>query len=148
MSPNLKKRQEDYTYEVSRYTPRVKSILQDSVNGLLDPTAFALVKGKADGAGPSSSTAKAAPVSLRQKPQGAPSASGPLSSAIASGTVPSRSVIAFIIGGVTYSEIRSAYEVAEATKREIYIGMVISPHSSNIFRLNTFNNTQIVHSGS
>jgi syntaxin-binding protein 1 len=122
MAPNLKKKQEESEYDVSRYVPRVKTILQESVNGILDPSAFTLVKGgMGKGLDPgSASAAKAAPVSLRHKA----AATGPVTTAISSTSVPSRSIIAFIIGGMTHSEIRSAYEVAEASKREVYIGIL------------------------
>ena len=122
MAPKIKKKAEDYSYEVSRYAPRIKSILQDSVAGVLDTSAFRTVKASVSvNAAPSS--AKAAPVSLRHKNTAATAMSAPNSaSAIASSSTLSRSVILFVIGGVTYSEIRSAYEVSEATKREVYIG--------------------------
>ena len=130
MAPRTKKKIDDYTYEVSRYTPRIKSILQDSVGGVLDTSSFASVKGSTSTAsGPSS--AKTAPVSLRNKSSSATtsSASNP-ASAGSSGTI-SRSVVLFVIGGVTYSEIRSAYEVSEATKREIYIGKFYNYYSNH-----------------
>lgn len=128
MAPKIsKKKLDDYAYEASRYSPRIKTIFQDSINGVLDPSAFSSVKGT--GSINSSSvptSAKTAPVSLRQKTNattitGNSSGSGP-SSAIPSSTIPSKSVILFVIGGITYSEIRSAYEVAESSKRETYIG--------------------------
>lgn len=34
----------------------------------------------------------------------------------------SAKLIVFVLGGLTYSEMRSAYEVAEAYDREVYIG--------------------------
>lgn len=122
MAPKIKKKAEDYNYEVSRYAPRIKAILSDSVAGVLDTSSFSTVKGSNLGNSSAPSSAKAAPVSLRQKT----AASNPMSapnSASTSSSVPSRSVVVFVIGGVTYSEIRSAYEVAEATKREVYIGI-------------------------
>ena len=118
MVPKTKKKADDYTYEVSRYSPRVKGILQDSVSGVLDASAFSTVKGTYAGSSSTPASAKAAPISLRQKP----SAAAQTSASTTTGSVPSRSVVLFVIGGVTYSEIRSAYEIAEATKREVYIG--------------------------
>ena len=122
MAPKVsKKKSDDYSYEVSRYTPRIKTIIQDSAAGILDPSAFSSVKatGGALNASSTSSSAKAAPVSLRHKATTTSSSSTPNSASAA----PSRSVIVFVIGGVTHSEIRSAYEVADSTKREIYIGI-------------------------
>lgn len=122
MAPKAKKKADDYTYEVSRYAPRVKGILQDSVSGVLDTSAFSTVKGTGAGSSSGPASAKAAPVSLRQKATAAAPMSSQTSTPTTTGSVPSRSVVLFVIGGVTYSEIRAAYEVAEATKREVYIG--------------------------
>lgn len=95
--------------------------MSDSVAGVLDTSSFSTVKGSSFGNVSAPSSAKAAPVSLRQKTTASNSMSAP-NSASTSSSVPSRSIVLFVIGGITYSEIRSAYEVAEATKREIYIG--------------------------
>lgn len=133
MAPKIKKKVDDYNYEVSRYAPRIKAILADSVAGVLDTSSFSTVKGSNLGNTSAPSSAKAAPVSLRQKPSTGNPMSAP-NSASTSSSVPSRSVVVFVIGGVTYSEIRSAYEVADATKREVYIGNVQSVnYSSFIF---------------
>lgn len=122
MAPKPKKKLESFNYEVSRYNPRIKSILQDSVAGVLDTSAFATVKGTGALSSSATSSAKAAPVSLRNKNVAAPTSAPNSASMSASISTPSRSVVLFVIGGVTYSEIRAAYEVAEATKREVYIG--------------------------
>jgi len=125
MAPKTKKKTDDYTYEVSRYSPRVKGILQDSVAGVLDTSAFSAVKGTGVGNLSVPTSAKTTPVSLRQKTTVTAPMSAPNSASTMSGSTPSRSVVLFVIGGVTYSEIRSAYEVAEATKREVYIGNLL-----------------------
>lgn len=122
MAPKSKKKADDYTYEVSRYSPRIKGILQDSVAGVLDTSAFSTVKGTGAGNSSAPTSAKTTPVSLRQKATATTPMSAPNSASAMSGSIPSRSVVLFVIGGVTYSEIRSAYEVSEATKREVYIG--------------------------
>lgn len=122
MAPKIKKKSDDYTYEVSRYSPRVKGILQDSVASVLDTSAFSTVKGIVGGNSSVPTSAKVMPVSLRQKNTVTAPMSAPNSASAISGSTPSRSVVLFVIGGVTYSEIRSAYEVSEATKREVYIG--------------------------
>ena len=122
MAPKNKKKTDDYTYEVSRYSPRIKGILQDSVSGVLDTSAFFTVKGIGAGNSSAPTSAKAVPVSLRQKTSATTPISAPNSASAVSGSIPSRSTVLFVVGGVTYSEIRSAYEVSEATKREVYIG--------------------------
>ena len=123
MAPKKSKKSEPFAYEVSRYQPRIKSILGDSIAGVLDSSAFSAVKGTAAAANQSTAPASTstAPVSLRHRTTAASSASTPTASA-SSGTIPSRSVVMFVIGGVTFSEIRAAYEVAEHCKREVYIG--------------------------
>lgn len=41
-------------------------------------------------------------------------------------------VIIFIAGGMTYSEIRSAYELSQAFDRDVYIGTSIKSIASNL----------------
>jgi syntaxin-binding protein 1 len=148
MMPKTKKKLDDYTYEVSRYSPRIKGILQDSVSGVLDTSAFSTVKGTGTGISSAPTSAKTTPVSLRQKAtMTAPISAHNSSSSAMSGSILSRSVVLFVIGGVTYSEIRSAYEVAEATKREVYIGNLFGLfHMYLIFsRWYTHFNATIIH---
>ena len=150
MAPKIKKKAEDYTYEVSRYTPRIKTIIQDSITGVLDASAFTTVKGVGSVNSAATPSAKATPVSLRNKTTTAALNSAPNSaSATTSSSTLSRSVILFVIGGVTYSEIRSAYEVAEATKREVYIGkakFILSHHFILIFiRWNSNTNSSFLY---
>lgn len=103
------------------YQPRIKSILQDSIGGVLDSSAFASVKGSSLAASDSNAT-KTAPVSLRHRSNASTATSSSTASTPTGTGSLSRSVILFVIGGVTYSEIRAAYEVAESSKREVYIG--------------------------
>lgn len=151
MAPQPKKKPEAYAYEASRYVPRIKAVMQDAVGGVLDQSAFATVKGSGRGVavsgGDSTVTGpRAAPVSLRHK--AAAPAAGSVATAIASSAVPSRSVIAFVIGGMTYSEIRAAYEVAEATKREVYIGtvcIVVTFMAHALYRINASVDARLIH---
>jgi syntaxin-binding protein 1 len=136
MAPKRSKKAEPFAYEVSRYQPRIKSILQDSIAGVLDSSAFSVVKGgSASGASGASANrtnvpavTSTAPVSLRQRNAtgaGASTTTPSSSSAAAAAantTIPSRSVVMFVIGGMSFAEIRAAYEVAEQSKREVYIG--------------------------
>lgn len=139
MAPRSKKKADTFEYEVSRYSPRIKSILQDSVSGILDTSAYATVKGVGASISSAPSSAKAAPVSLRNKGVPTNPTSVPSSSfSSASSSIPSRSVVLFVIGGVSYSEIRTAYEVAEASKREVYIGTENLLKKVNIFRWHTY----------
>lgn len=112
------------------YQPRIKSMLQDSIGGVLDSSAFASVKGSSLAASDSNVT-KTAPVSLRHRSTAttATNSSSTASTPTGTGSL-SRSVILFVIGGVTYSEIRAAYEVAESSKREVYIGKGVEEKGS------------------
>lgn len=85
----------------------------------MDSSAFASVKGSSAASASDSNATKTAPVSLRHRTTAG--ASSTASTPTGTGSL-SRSVILFVIGGITYSEIRAAYEVAESSKREVYIG--------------------------
>ena len=130
MAPKKQKKNEPFAYEVSRYQPRIKAILQDSIAGVLDSSAFSAVKGGTAASSSQTATMSAstsiAPVSLRHKTGASAATASSMTANSSASTVPSRSVIMFIIGGVTFSEIRAAYEVAEQSKREVYIGKPVT----------------------
>lgn len=115
-----KKEIEDAPFDSSRYITEVKRIIQEAVspNGV-SQDIFPYVKpqtGTTSGQSPS----KAAPTSLRAK---GPEDSHPTSSPSKDvSTTSDKPVMAFIIGGVTYSEIRSVYEVSASSKRDCFIG--------------------------
>lgn len=98
-----RKERSGQTYDLSRWTPVVKDIIEDAMDGKLSAASFpALGGGGAAGIG--------AVGSARQYGQwinkgGQPKHSGPR-------------LIVFIAGGVTYSEMRVAYEVTAAYKQK------------------------------
>lgn len=106
-----KERITENTYQVSRWTPVAKDIVEDAIDDKLDPRHFPFLSGRNQ----SSTYAHAAPTSARyghwhkDKTQ------------TAIKNVPR--LILFIVGGMTYSEMRCAYEVTAANKNwEIIIG--------------------------
>lgn len=116
---------DDAPFEVSRYIPAVKIVLDDLAAGELSPEEFPFLKASNASTSTGSTAAAAAPVSLRSKQQ----TSSSLPSAGRSSS--SGSLSCFILGGMTYSEMRSVYELASRHNRDFYIGAdrVLTPES-------------------
>ena len=115
-----KKEIEDAPFDSSRYVTEVKRILQEAVSsGGISQDTFPFVKPPV-GTAPGQTPSKTAPVSLRAK--GAEESHPVAVSTKDIPTVSERAVMAFIIGGMTYSEVRSAYEVSASSKRDCFIG--------------------------
>ena len=95
---------------MSRWVPYIKDIMEDVIEDKLDNKKFPFLSGGSRGMGISS-----APVSARygqwHKERGQTNyKSGPR-------------LIVFVVGGISYSEIRSAYEVsAKSGNWEVLIG--------------------------
>ncbi|SAL99662.1 hypothetical protein [Absidia glauca] len=121
---------EDQPYELSRYSPALKKSMDGFFSGHLDPQLFAYTResdmekpesaaSSANGP-PSSGASQLSGVSLRttkptwknKTPNGAS----------AQRTSHGSKLIVFVIGGMTYSEIRSAYEIGDMYNRDIYMG--------------------------
>ncbi|CDS07042.1 hypothetical protein LRAMOSA09565 [Lichtheimia ramosa] len=118
---------EEMPYELSRYVPTVKKVMEAHLSNTLDTSQFAFTRqSDVDVVDPSVNVSGApgipsSGVSLRttkptwsKKPNVATQSQQRQSSGA--------KLIVFVIGNLTYSEIRSAYEVAEAYNRDIYIG--------------------------
>eukprot|EP00095_Tigriopus_kingsejongensis_P005335 maker-scaffold779_size98098-snap-gene-0.24 protein:Tk05335 transcript:maker-scaffold779_size98098-snap-gene-0.24-mRNA-1 annotation:"protein rop" len=106
-----KERMTEQTYQMSRWTPMVKDIMEDSIEDKLDNSHFPFLGGQRQG-----SNLKTAPTSARyghwhkDKSQGASQKNLPR-------------LIVFIMGGVTFSEMRCAYEVTNDKKNwEVIVG--------------------------
>ncbi|XP_034949302.1 protein ROP isoform X2 [Chelonus insularis] len=113
-----KERITEQTYQMSRWTPVVKDIMEDAIDDKLDPKHFQFLASRA------ASSGYHAPTSVRyghwHKDKGQQTIKN----------VPR--LIVFIVGGVCFSEIRCAYEVTNALKNwEVIIGSshVITPKS-------------------
>ncbi|GMR54262.1 hypothetical protein PMAYCL1PPCAC_24457, partial [Pristionchus mayeri] len=126
--PTRKERANEQVYQSSRWVPVIKDIIEDACDDKLDSKHFPFLNGK-----PSSQAARA-PTSARygqwHKERGQQQAfrSGPR-------------LIIFIVGGVSYSEMRVAYEVTKDKKPwEVVIGsdQIITPDQfvSNMRELN------------
>ncbi|CAO3657362.1 unnamed protein product [Mucor hiemalis] len=121
-----KNKDEESPYELSRYVPTLKKVMDAHVSNTLDPKQFAFTR-KSDmeptedhGHAPGQGGIPASGVSLRT--------TKPTWSKRTNSTTGPRPVnngaklIVFVIGGATYSEIRSTYEIGEAYSRDVYIG--------------------------
>merc|ERR1719336_3083500 len=106
-----KERAGEQTYQMSRWTPQVKDIIEDAIEDKLDNNHFPFLSGQRQG-----SNLRQAPTSARygawhkdKKDQAAAK------------TLPR--IICFVVGGATYSEMRAGYEVTTEKKNwEIVMG--------------------------
>ncbi|KAH7890774.1 Sec1-like protein [Phlebopus sp. FC_14] len=109
----------DEEYELSRYKPLLRTVIEDQANSKLDSTLFPYVK--------DAPSTTATPVSLRQAPPPTTSLRSAKPSwhkAVRSNApVDNRQrVIVFVAGGTTYSEIREGYTLSRTLNKDIYIG--------------------------
>ncbi|PVG04916.1 Sec1-like protein [Serendipita vermifera] len=121
----LKNRLVESDYDLSRFRPLLKTVLEDLIANKLDTSVFPLVKDPSRGAqaSPTAATPNAptpAVTSLRNKPvwtkPGARVAGG------GRGPENRQRIFVFVAGGMTYSEMRSAYELSTALNKDVYIG--------------------------
>ncbi|XP_065169969.1 protein ROP isoform X1 [Atheta coriaria] len=104
-----KERITEQTYQMSRWTPVIKDLMEDAIEDKLDQRHFPFLAGRAQSSG------YHAPTSARyghwHKDKGQQTVKN----------VPR--LLVFIVGGMSYSEMRAAYEVTNAVKNwEVIIG--------------------------
>eukprot|EP01103_Thecamoeba_quadrilineata_P010884 TRINITY_DN2471_c0_g1_i2.p1 TRINITY_DN2471_c0_g1~~TRINITY_DN2471_c0_g1_i2.p1 ORF type:complete len:442 (-),score=90.41 TRINITY_DN2471_c0_g1_i2:42-1367(-) len=125
--------QDSEEYELSRYVPFLKNLMELATKDKLPDDRYPLADEKAKKSGSRKKGSKSLKTVSRRKKhntwanqnksQFAPSLGG-------AEEKPSKGqIIVFVIGGITYSEIRSVYETMKATQYDIYLGSesIISP---------------------
>lgn len=102
----------DEAFELSRFTPTLKSVIDDHLKGILDSEQF-----------PYTRDVPPEPEARNNTAQGSLRTNRP---AWAKGRtqvdLPRQRIIAFVAGGATYSEMRSIYELTEAHQRDVFLG--------------------------
>ncbi|KAI8066984.1 Sec1-like protein [Gilbertella persicaria] len=124
---------EETPYELSRYIPILKKVMEAHVNNTLDPKQFAFTRQSdmdSSEDSPGQGGIPTSGVSLRTtKPTWAKRTN---STSGMPRTTTGAKLIVFVIGGATYSEIRSAYEIGQTYNRDIILG------TTEILRPTTF----------
>ncbi|KAI0251793.1 Sec1-like protein [Lactifluus subvellereus] len=114
------KRSNEEEYELSRYKPLLRTVIEDQVSGKLDPAAFPYVKDypQTTPAASSATPTQTPTTSLRSaKPSWHRAAR-------AGGTTTEtrQRLLVFVAGGMTYSEMREAYLLSSQLGKDIFIG--------------------------
>lgn len=111
----------DEAFELSRFSPRLKRVIEQHLEGDLDPEQY-----------PYTRDIPPEPEVRSAAAQGSLRTNRP---AWAKGRtqvdMPRQRIIAFVAGGATYSEVRSVYELSEKYQRDIILGSsnIINPSS-------------------
>jgi len=115
------KQSNEEEYELSRFKPLLQTVLEDHVNNRLDPTLFPYVK-DAPSLAPAASLRSAPVVSPATSLRSAkPSWHRAPRAASARDEIRQR-VIVFVAGGMTYSEMREAYNLSKSLNKDIIVG--------------------------
>merc|ERR1719348_7265 len=105
-----KERVSEQTYQMSRWTPQVKDIVEDAIEDKLDNNHFPFLSGQRQGP-----NVKQAPTSVRYGQWHKDKKE--------TQTKNQPRILVFIVGGACYSELRAAYEVTNEKKNwEIIMG--------------------------
>ncbi|KAI9226938.1 MAG: Sec1-like protein [Piptocephalis tieghemiana] len=122
---------DDDAIELSRYVPEVKRLLEAHMENRVEEDVFPFTRQVS--VLEATEQVRKAPTSLRSnRANWQRGGDGPGSSSASSngdGGKPSSKLILFIAGGMTYSEMRSVYEIASAYHKEVLIGSthIITP---------------------
>ncbi|KAI8450531.1 Sec1-like protein [Phakopsora pachyrhizi] len=129
--PLFKQSVNENDYDISRFQPFVNLMLQDAISNKLDLNTFPYIgetpfSNPQNGGGNAGSGTSALPTSLRSAK---PSWQRPK----AKGASDNRQrLMVFVAGGMTHSEIRTAYTISEAHSKDVVIG------STHIYTPKTF----------
>ncbi|XP_076823508.1 syntaxin-binding protein 1-like isoform X1 [Clavelina lepadiformis] len=118
----FERREHDAKYQLSRWTPMIKDVMETAIEDKLDQRLFPFLSGR--GTGSSSTGVRSARYHWHKDKGPSDYKSGPR-------------LIVFVIGGMSYSEMRAAYEVTnqfreKGEKWEVLIG------APNIWQPNLF----------
>lgn len=114
------KQSNEEEYELSRYKPLLRTVIEDQVTGKLDPAGFPYVKDYPQST-PSASTARPAmtpTTSLRSAKPSWHRAARTGGSAVET----RQRLLVFVAGGMTFSEMREAYSLSSQLGKDIIIG--------------------------
>ncbi|KAH9004485.1 Sec1-like protein [Lactarius hatsudake] len=116
------KKSNEEEYELSRYKPLLRTVVEDQVSGRLDPAAFPYVKDYPQAAPATSSSARPSPTPTTSLRSAKPSwhRAARTGGAVAAET--RQRVLVFVAGGMTYSEMREAYMLSSQLGKDVIIG--------------------------
>lgn len=102
-------------YALSRFSPALKSLLEQHLHGTLDPILFPFSKQPADAHGEyPNANGLTSQASLRSaKPTWAKSRS--------TAVEPRQRIIVLMAGGATYAESRACYEISQSSSRDVFL---------------------------
>lgn len=133
-SKKKKKRREDVPYELSRYVPNLKEVVKQLAEDSLSTQEYPFVRddpGVTSGRHSSSSSAADAPLkSLKGAGKGPRWADKGKKKEENKVQLAGPRIIVFILGGMTFSEMRTAYEITAQHQRLCFVGAthIITPN--------------------
>ncbi|KAI0306079.1 Sec1-like snare protein [Multifurca ochricompacta] len=107
-------------YELSRYKPLIRTVIEDQLSGKLDTAAFPYVKDYPQ-AIPAASSVRPTPTPTTSLRSAKPSWHRAARTG-GTATETRQRLLVFVAGGMTYSEMREAYLLSSQLGKDIYIG--------------------------
>lgn len=121
-----------YRYEVSRYTPPLRRLAEEALRGTLSDTDYPYERPPgAAGAGGLEGGGGGGQPNPFASPEGGAAKLATWATPLArEGSAKQKKLIVFVVGGITYSEIRELHAVAAETGSEVVIGSTatLPPH--------------------